>query len=85
MKNLSRIAHDLIFGGPSESLCSHAWGLREMSRFWKLWVMVFGERHCRASFHFHRNIDIHGESVTDEETSKGGRSVRQQEEIQRGR
>lgn len=53
IKDLSRIIHDRLFRDTSESLCSRAYRLRHHSRFWRAWVFVFTERHCRASYLWH--------------------------------
>lgn len=52
-RSLSHIAHDLIFSDKSQSLCARAYERRGTSSFWALWVMVFGDRHCRASWLWH--------------------------------
>lgn len=58
MGRLSRLTHDILLGGPSESLCSHAWGHREVSMFWSIWVRVFGRDHCRNSYLHHHLFSL---------------------------
>lgn len=58
--DLSRLIHDAIFPGPSQSLCARAHDLRWASVFWFLWrvtinLLVFWQLdHCARSFHYHR-------------------------------
>ena len=53
-RSLSQIVHDMIWTDTSQSLCARAYDLRDVSAFWRAWVIVFGERHCRASWLWHR-------------------------------
>ena len=53
IKDLSRLAHDSLFRDKSQSLCSRAYE-RQDETFWRLWVCVFGLKHCRKSWqHYH--------------------------------
>lgn len=45
--------HNRIFDDVDESLCSRAWRYRLKSRFWAVWVAVFGTMHCQNSFKWH--------------------------------
>lgn len=54
LSDLSRLVHDALFSGPSQSLCARAWERRSASVFWAAWVRVFGARHCRASWEWWR-------------------------------
>lgn len=54
LSDLSRIAHDVLFPGPSQSLCARAWQHRQASSFWAIWVRVFTARHCEASHRYYR-------------------------------
>ena len=53
IKDLSRVAHDLIFDDRSQSLCARAWEKAEGSTFWRMWVCVFGRQHCRRSWEWY--------------------------------
>lgn len=48
--NLSRTIHDVWFSDTSESLCSRAWRLQGVSRFWLSWTYIFGRDHCERSY-----------------------------------
>lgn len=52
-KDISRRLHDAIFSDTSESLCSRAWRLQNVSIFWRIWVKVFGVEHCERSYLFY--------------------------------
>jgi len=53
--DLSRLAHDALFDGKSQSLCSRAWEYRDRSYWAKVTVLIFGAKHCRASWlYYHR-------------------------------
>jgi hypothetical protein len=55
VSDLSRIIHDAIFPGPSQSLCARAHAMHRTSTFWAVWRRVFGPRHCERSFNYHRS------------------------------
>ncbi|UUV43246.1 hypothetical protein RCCWILLIS_74 [Rhodobacter phage RcCWillis] len=59
VSNISRLIHNHIWDDVDESLCSHAWRLRNVSRFWLIWVFVFGHAHCRTSFQWHHFDKFH--------------------------
>jgi hypothetical protein len=51
---VSRRIHDVLFDGPSQTLCARAWENRQ-HRAWRMWVFVFGANHCReAHAHWRR-------------------------------
>jgi len=60
LRSLSRVTHKAMTGRDI-SWCGYAWSMREQSRFWRAWVMVFGAGHCCRSFEYYqskgRNID----------------------------
>jgi hypothetical protein len=45
--------HNLIFSDTHESLCSRGYRLQGKHRFWRAWVVVFGKRHCEASWRYY--------------------------------
>lgn len=48
---LSARMHRLIYGDDNHmSLCARAWWQHDVSRFWRLWVLVFGPKHCKESW-----------------------------------
>lgn len=53
ISDLSRVMHDAIFKDKSQSLCSRAYALQDRSTFWRVWVWVFTERHCRRSWEWY--------------------------------
>ena len=52
--DLSRLAHDALFDGKSQSICSRAWECRRRSYWAALVVLIFGAKHCYSSWrHYH--------------------------------
>lgn len=47
--DLSRISHRLATG-QNRSWCARAWENRNTCVFWRLWVRIFGKRHCETSW-----------------------------------
>lgn len=48
---ISARLHRLLFGNDHHmSLCARAWWKQGHSRFWRVWVKVFGRRHCYDSW-----------------------------------
>lgn len=41
-----------------ESLCSRAY-IRRDELFWKIWIYIFGETHCRNSYNYYWSHDEH--------------------------
>jgi hypothetical protein len=50
---ISAWLHWLIYNDASMSICGRAWERRH-DPFWAMWVKVFGKRHCRESWWWHR-------------------------------
>lgn len=53
--SLSCRLHSVVFRDTHESLCSRAYRLRHRSKFWRAWVVAFGERHCESSWRFYHD------------------------------
>jgi hypothetical protein len=53
LSDLSRLLHDAVFRDGTMSLCARAYDRRDVSRFWRAWCAVFGDRHCRESWLWH--------------------------------
>ena len=48
---ISARMHRMIYGDDHNmSLCARAYWKRDTNRFWRLWVLVFGIKHCKKSW-----------------------------------
>ena len=50
---ISRTIHDMLFDGPSQTLCARAWEHRH-TRAGAIWIAIFGRDHCREAFLYWR-------------------------------